>query len=173
MVYIVRHPETEFNRKGIVQGWADSNLTEKGKMIANKLGMRLKNKGIVKIYSSDLGRAMQTANIINKHLNVKIISKKELRERNYGMFNGKLIKVVRQKVDLLDEKLVLPKGESIKEMKMRILRFVKLLKEKKPVLIVTHEGCLRTILAEKYKVKFSLVKCNTSSEKIYIWDIVN
>ena len=89
------------------------------------------------------------------------------------MFNGKLIKVVRQKVDLLDEKLVLPKGESIKEMKMRILRFVKLLKEKKPVLIVTHEGCLRTILAEKYKVKFSLVKCNTSSEKIYIWDIVN
>lgn len=166
-VYIVRHPETEFNQKEIVQGWADSNLTEKGKRIAERLGMRLKNKDIAKIYSSDLGRAMQTAKIINKYLNVEIIPKTELRERNFGKFNGKPVSLIKQKVDLEDGVLVLPNGESIKEMKKRVLQFIKQLKEKKPVLMVTHEGCLRVILTEKYNVKLNSARGNTSSEKIY------
>lgn len=72
LIYIVRHPETEYNKKGLTQGHGDSLLTQQGVEIAKKLGESLEDKNIQKIYSSDLGRCIQTSKIINKFLNVKI-----------------------------------------------------------------------------------------------------
>ena len=58
---IVRHGETEWNIKSIRQGNLDSRLTEKGMAQAKALAQRLAREHFTALYSSDLGRAVQTA----------------------------------------------------------------------------------------------------------------
>jgi len=60
-VIIVRHGQTEWNIKGIRQGNLDSRLTEKGMAQAKALAQRLAREHFTALYSSDLGRAVQTA----------------------------------------------------------------------------------------------------------------
>jgi len=169
ILYLVRHPETACNRHDITQGHADSPLTKKGQNVAKKLGQLLKNKNISKIYSSDLGRCLQTSRIINQQLHVKIIAKKELREINYGHYNGCATNIIRKKFVLSNPNLVFPRGESFNQMKKRVLKFIKNLKEDQPVLIVTHEGCLRAILSDKYKVRFTSARCNTMPDQTLVF----
>jgi broad specificity phosphatase PhoE len=170
IIYIVRHPETEHNKKGIIQGHADSLLTDRGKKVADKLGKLLKSKDINKIFSSDLGRCMQTSKIIKKRLKLNITPIKELRELNYGDFNGEKNSIIREKFPLNNPNLILPNGESFNQMKKRIWIFIKHLKEKKPVLLVTHEGCLRAIISQVLKVKFTSNKCKTEPNQIFMLD---
>jgi len=170
IIYIIRHPETIFNRKDITQGHADSSLTGKGKKVAQQLGKKLKNKNIFKIFSSDLGRCLQTSNIVNGELNIKIVPKKELRELNYGDFNGEKADIIKKIFNLNNPRLILPNGESFHQMKQRILNFINQLKAKKPVLIVTHEGCLRAIISEMLNMKFTSNKCKTQPDQVFMLD---
>ena len=156
VIYIVRHPETEYNKKKIVQGHKDSKLTKNGILIANSLGQKLKNKNISKILSSDLGRCMQTSKIINKYLKLKIIKTKELREMNYGDFNGKTSELIKKNFNLKNLNIVLPNGESFNQMKKRVIKFIKSLDRTTNILIVTHEGCLRAIISY-YKIKYKKI----------------
>ena len=125
VIYIVRHPETEYNIKGLTQGHKDSPLTKQGIKTAEKLGKLLEKRNISKIYSSDLGRCIQTSEIINKSLNVYISPKRELRERNHGDYNGKSSKLISQTFNMSNPNLILPNGESFNQMKVRVLNFIK------------------------------------------------
>jgi broad specificity phosphatase PhoE len=145
LIYLIRHPETEWNRKGIIQGHLDSKLTAKGRKTAETLGQRLKSKGISRIYSSDLGRCLETSRIVNQSLKVKIIPVRKLREQNYGKLNGRPVEEIRKKFNLGDENLVFPGGESFAQMKKRALFFVASLHSKNPVLLVTHEGVAKVV----------------------------
>ncbi len=169
IVYFIRHGETEWNKKKIVQGHKDSPLTLKGKKIAEKLGEILKSKNIEVIYTSDLGRCVQTAEIINRYLKVKLIKVKKLRERNFGSLNGKPAKRVKREINLSDLNKVAPKGESFSQLKNRVIHFIKLLAKKKleRVLLIIHEGTARVILSDYHDVDFNSKKCNTRSDKIY------
>lgn len=166
--YVVRHSETEFNKKNIVQGQLDSQLTKHGRKTAENLGKWLKDKNISKIYSSDLGRCLETSENINEFLKVKIIPIKELRERNYGDLNGKPVEYVKQIIDKNDEYLIAPNGESLIRMKERVINFIQQIfeKEKKTVLIVTHNGCLTALLSHCHKTKMSSPECKSSHEFI-------
>lgn len=62
--YIVRHGETLLNKLGKAQGWVDSPLTDSGIKTAQQLKEALKEVSFASIYSSDLQRAYQTAQII-------------------------------------------------------------------------------------------------------------
>lgn len=66
-LYVIRHGETSDNAKGVFRT-AKATLTDKGKQQAEKLGEMLKGKDIEKIYTSDLPRAIETSEIIKKHL---------------------------------------------------------------------------------------------------------
>ncbi len=81
---IVRHGESIANSKGISQGnqdeWMDTPLTEKGKEQARAVAERLKNEDVDIIISSDLKRAKQTAEEINKFHNVEIKFDSRLRD---------------------------------------------------------------------------------------------
>lgn len=165
VIYLVRHPETEYNRKDITQGHDDSFLTKEGKRIAQYLGKSLRNRSISKIYTSDLGRCVQTSELINKELNVRIVLKKELREQNFGDYNGKRTEIITNNFDISNLDLVMPNGESFNQMKKRVLDFIKNIKESNSILIVTHDGCLRAILSE-----FSFLKSNTNSDEIFVLD---
>ena len=76
----------------MVGSWTDWDLTELGKIQADHIGKKLSDelsgKKVV-LYSSDLKRAMQTAEEIAKYLGVEPIFRQELRERNLGKCCGK------------------------------------------------------------------------------------
>ena len=81
-VIIVRHGETEWNIRGIRQGHLDSRLTAKGMAQAKALGARLGRERFTALYSSDLGRAVDTAREIADVTGHEIIADARLRERH-------------------------------------------------------------------------------------------
>ncbi len=87
-IYFVRHGETVWNTKGIMQGRLDSDLTEKGVEQAKKLSEQLKNVDFTAVYSSELGRAYKTANILkgNRKIQVKRIG--QFNENSFGIWEG-------------------------------------------------------------------------------------
>lgn len=117
IIYLTRHGETGWHKKGLLQGHKNSPLTVRGKKSAEKKGKILSKENIEIIYSSDLGRCVQTSKIINKYLRTKIIKTSKLRERNFGDLNGKSNKEVREKIDLSDPDEKAPNGESFNELK--------------------------------------------------------
>lgn len=88
-IYITRHGETEWNKEGRMQGWQNSNLTEKGIENAKKLGESLKHIEFDYIYCSPLGRAIDTAKYIRGDRNTEITIKDSLKEMGFGSWEGK------------------------------------------------------------------------------------
>lgn len=174
--YVVRHPLTEFNVQGITQGWADSPLTPQGIEMANKLGEFLKDKNITKIFSSDLGRCIQTSEIISKHLGIGIAPASELREQNFGKFNGASQDIIKKEFNKDDCSAVPPGGESFYQMKKRVLNYIKnkLPKNKDDILLlVTHEGCFRGMLSDVLNTDPDSNKCEITSLSIGLFETIN
>lgn len=63
-LYIVRHGKTMFNTIHRTQGWSDTPLTKEGEQVIHFLGKGLQHIDFKQAYSSDSGRAIQTATII-------------------------------------------------------------------------------------------------------------
>ena len=93
-VYIVRHTESVHHVKDLDGGWYATHLTEKGKIqaknIATSLFKEIKLLGIP-IYSSDLKRCVETAEIFSQAFKSKVTLNKNLREKNFGEGDGKSI----------------------------------------------------------------------------------
>ena len=96
-IYLIRHGETQWNLEGRYQGQKDSPLTKKGReqarLNALKLQKKIESFDEVKIFSSPLGRAKNSAFIICDELNIdrdKIIFDKRIEEFDYGIFEGEL-----------------------------------------------------------------------------------
>jgi probable phosphoglycerate mutase len=87
-ILLVRHGETLWNQQGRMQGQHDSPLTPTGLHQARQLARRLAKVEFSALYSSDLGRAHQTARCIADQTGHDIISDQALRERNFGIFEG-------------------------------------------------------------------------------------
>lgn len=87
--YIFRHGQSTYNVAGRTQGQTnDSVLTELGMEQAVKVGEKLKGKGIEVIAASPLKRAMQTAELANKSLNVPVKTDEHFIEVNVGVVEG-------------------------------------------------------------------------------------
>ena len=149
---MVRHPLTESNAADITQGWGDSQLTSQGIEEAEKLSNFLKDKSISIIYSSDLGRCVQTSEIINKALKVRIIKEPRLREQNYGKLNNS--RLAGKDFNVKNHSAVPEGGESFLQMKARVLEYIKkyLPESEDKILIVTHDGCFRALLSEALNI---------------------
>lgn len=79
-IYLIRHGEIQKDGKSHDK----LELSQKGFKQADLLGQRLAKYTIEKIYSSDMVRALQTSNAINKYLNVEIVVRHNLREIDMG-----------------------------------------------------------------------------------------
>jgi broad specificity phosphatase PhoE len=91
--YIARHGKTMLNTLDRVQGWSDAPLTPEGIEVAEFLGEGLKGIDFKAAYTSDLGRATQTTNIVLKakgDTKIPIIETEDLRETNFGSYEGDL-----------------------------------------------------------------------------------
>jgi broad specificity phosphatase PhoE len=87
-VIAIRHGETEWNALGREQGQLDSPLTARGLEQAQAIARRLQRTSFSALYSSDLGRALATANIAAKATGAKVEVDAGLRERHTGIFQG-------------------------------------------------------------------------------------
>jgi probable phosphoglycerate mutase len=152
LIYVVRHGETEWNKRGKQQGHLNSPLTERGTQQAQALAHGLKNRGITSIYSSDLGRAYNTARIIDKQLKLSIQTCKRLRERHLGSLQG-LTKEEFQhqypeewdRFNSGDPDYCFPGGESARERYERTVTCIEDLASQhsgQNILIVAHGGVL-------------------------------
>jgi probable phosphoglycerate mutase len=158
ILYLVRHGETVLNFQKIIQGHSDSELTQKGKEQAQNLSKLLINTQIDEFYSSDLKRAISTAEILINNQSKIINTDKNLRERSYGRFEGKHVSELKILDDLFDQietkqKLTFkafPDVESDNEVALRIINFINNLylksNKNKTVLAVTHAGAIRSLL---------------------------
>jgi probable phosphoglycerate mutase len=146
---MVRHSETEFNKERRLQGFLDSPLTKQCREHARQIAGALKKRKFDFIYSSDLGRALTTAQIIKDDLNFsdKIKTSKSIREVNMGKLGGQLHHdVVAKYPEFMTLNFVNPGGESFKKLQQRVIRFLHNLEKKhggKTILIVTHSSCVR------------------------------
>lgn len=181
ILYLVRHGETEQNINHIVQGQLPGNLTNKGKQQAKNLAIKLKDYNFDQIYSSDLKRCSDTARYILKcHQNTPCKFTKELRETNFGSFQGRpsvSIDWKSLKGSILTRKP--PDGESILELKSRVLNFLNktLTDQTKPVqkiLFITHGGPMRIIKAQLEGISLTeIFQQEIDNCTIWIFDIKN
>jgi broad specificity phosphatase PhoE len=88
-LYITRHGETEWNIQKRMQGWKNSNLTERGIANAKALGESLKNVEFNKIYCSPLDRTRHTTELIMGGRDVEVVYDENLREIHLGELEGK------------------------------------------------------------------------------------
>jgi 2,3-bisphosphoglycerate-dependent phosphoglycerate mutase len=149
-VIIVRHGETEWNIKGIRQGHLDSRLTAKGVAQAKALAARLGREKFTALYSSDLGRAIETAQEIASVTGHEIIADARLRERNLGIFQGlngdEIINKFPEERRLMrteGPKFVIPGGESMVQQVERNMACLNELAERhrgEQIVVVTHGG---------------------------------
>lgn len=157
--YIIRHAQSEANITEVIGG--NSKLTKRGKKQASIVGKQLKNINFSEIYSSDLLRTKETAELINNFLGLKLNIVRKLRERSWGSLDGiKEKRFQEQYKDNLDkynnatnqEKLrwkFIEDMESIGEAAERIVFCLKDLAKKhrgKHVLIVSHNTLIRSLL---------------------------
>ncbi len=95
-IIITRHGETEWNILGLVQGCLDSALTPVGIVQAEKLASRLHGEKIGAIYSSSLGRAMATAQVLGSVFKVDVRACPEFGEISFGSWEGQAWHLLRQ-----------------------------------------------------------------------------
>jgi broad specificity phosphatase PhoE len=94
----IRHGLSVANAQGRIQGQFDSPLSEQGREQSRALGRRLVQEGwsVSAIYTSDLSRASETAEILASSLDVPVISDKRLREYGFGVLTGVVWRDVEQ-----------------------------------------------------------------------------
>ncbi len=158
-ISFVRHGESEWNKKGLVQGQSSGNiLTEKGRSQARDMAQKLKGKNIQKIVSSDLDRAKETAEILRTELGIKASVElwEELREWNTGTATGKTIQEVfggkkfdfEQMIQKFETGELGAEAETLEKLFARSEKVFEKLKKEKNVLVISHGGILGTL--DKY-----------------------
>jgi broad specificity phosphatase PhoE len=145
---LIRHGQTVHNVAGIAQGWNDSPLSEAGSEQVRRLALRLRDHGATAIYSSPLGRAMATAAAISETTGLPVTTLEDLREMNYGRWEGRSFLDVRTD----DEEAYLrwfaegdaacPEGESHAGVRSRLERAFTQIDSGRPV-VVTHGTAIR------------------------------
>lgn len=82
------HATTVDNETGIATGWLPGRLSAEGRMQARDLGFRRRTDGTTTVFSSDLARAVETAEIAFSGSDIPTYQDRRLRECNYGRLNG-------------------------------------------------------------------------------------
>ena len=149
---VVRHGETAWNAQGRIQGHLDSPLNEEGLAQALLVGDRLAREPFAHLYSSDLGRALQTAQPIADHSGRPARIDARLRERNLGVFQGLTGAECERRFPehyarfrSRDPDHVIPRGESARRVYERVSEVFSALAHEhagERLVVVTHGGVL-------------------------------
>ena len=180
-LYIVRHGETVWNVKKLLQGHADSRLTKKGEIQARLVKDLLKDVRFDAVFSSDLTRSRKTAEIIALERKLAVQTTKLIRERSFGEYEGKHYTVFAQELKHLlakfekltdSQKYKFKYTQSMESDAELVGRFITFLREiavaysGKTLLVVSHGGMMRALLIHlgygNYRSLYPGVVKNTS-----------
>jgi broad specificity phosphatase PhoE len=150
---LVRHGETDWNRDGRWQGHSDTHLNDSGREQAARLADEL--DGVDVIYSSDLARARETAEIVAERVDLPVHLDQRLRERSFGAWEGKTGPEIESEFAAAHAKWLAggpgaDDAEPFAEFAARVESFVAEVVARHPdetVLIVAHGGSIRVIHA--------------------------
>lgn len=163
LVILVRHGQTDDNLSGKISGQSTTPLnvrgTEQAAAVANVLGCL----GVTHIFSSPLVRSRQTAAILAQRLHLAVEERHDLREVEYGDWEGKHFRDVRthpmaQKVWQNPSEVVFPNGESLLEVQQRGVQTIEAIHRAHPqsvAVVVSHGDVIRTALAHYLTVPFN------------------
>ncbi len=165
LLVLVRHGQSDWNKKNLFTGWRDPELTEQGKEEAREAGEALKKGGyhFDVAYTSALTRAQETNRILLEELgqtDIEIVKDQALNERDYGDLSGlnkddarekwgeEQVHIWRRSFDVAP-----PGGESLKMTAERVLPYYeanilpRVLKGEK-VLVAAHGNSLRALVMQ-------------------------
>lgn len=155
---LVRHGETELNSSQRYWGKTDVGLGAVGLRQAEQLRDRLAAEKIGFIYSSELRRALATAQTIASNHNLNVITCPELNEIDFGEIEGLNFSEVSGKYPEVarlwrqhSPKLTYPEGESLSQLEKRVAEFrIRLAghTDGDVILVVAHSGVLRTLICQ-------------------------
>ena len=157
-ILLARHGETVFNVEGRWQGQSDSPLTERGLAQARELARALADEPIAAVYSSDLGRAVDTAAEVARLHQLTVTTDPRLREIDTGAWTGK----GRAEISVefpggleawatRPTGMRLPDGETLAEAQRRVLAFFAermLAHADETVVVISHGAITQTILVD-------------------------
>ena len=164
-IYLARHGETLWNNTMRFQGVTDIALSQTGIEQAKQFAKSMDNKNFDAIYASDLQRAFQTADFVAKQKGMTVIQEPLLKEMSFGEWEGLSSEQIEDKLPGAvaaffenPEKFDPPGGENIFQMQERVCgAFYKICEKHKSndILIVSHGGVIRGILADILQMKLS------------------
>lgn len=150
--YLIRHGETDFNKKRFFYGKADVSINETGKEQAALLHQLMKGRSISRVYTSQLKRTQETAAIIFPDRNPTAY--KALNERDFGLWEGRTANEIQAAFPLVwEEWLESPfevtpsKAEPFEKFKERVCSITQEIRKRADpeIVIVGHLGVLRLI----------------------------
>lgn len=158
--WLVRHAETDWNQAGRWQGHADVALSARGREQAEALAQQWaedsETRGLGPLFSSDLGRCMETAAALGRVLGLDPQADPRLRELDVGDWSGRIRSEIEQSDPALlarfeseDPAARPPGGETRSEIRERAHGVFRDLAEQFPrsrIVVVTHRGLIRALL---------------------------
>jgi broad specificity phosphatase PhoE len=141
---LARHGETDWNRDGIWQGHGDPSLNDLGRRQAAELAERLAAVELAALYSSDLRRAYETAEIVAAVKGLDITADPDLREMDVGSWSG----LTSEEIATRFPEMTHHDGEVREAFDTRalgVLRRIAGAHEGSSVLVVTHGGVIRAL----------------------------
>lgn len=161
MIYLVRHG---LDDERFIGGFSDVGLTFKGKLQVKEMIEFLKETSLHfdRIYSSDIKRARETAEMIGEEFKVPILLDERLREQDKGIFNGEF--AIKAKIEHpnffenIKVDTVYPEGESLNSFHKRIYVNLPFFLEQNNSLVVTHRGVINAIYYDVNQIPVDMDK---------------
>jgi probable phosphoglycerate mutase len=190
-ITLIRHGETEWNLSGRWQGHADSPLSSRGISQAKALGERIKTEEFDFFYSSDLGRAIHTSELVGTPSGMVAEPFVGLRERDLGVLEGLNTKEMEQTHPQIyasfrndGPEFEVPGGESFLQFYERCAASIEEIANKhkgSKIAVVTHGGVLGAVfryvlnLSLESERNFVLLNCslNRIEKKEEGWNLVS
>ena len=155
-ILLARHGETDDNVEPLrFQGWTDTPLNDTGRRQAHELAERVAGDGIASLWSSDLSRARETAQIVGARIGLEPTLDERLREGARGRWEGHLmVDIQREEPQLYaawrraGPEFRFPGGESLRDQQRRVSAALSDIHATGPLpaLVVCHGGSIRVML---------------------------
>ena len=167
-IWLIRHGETHWNAEQRLQGWRDIPLNETGKKQAQSVQRFLQQQQISfdAVLTSDLQRAVETAHIAFEGYPTVFDQDPQLRERNYGIYEGHPWRSLTQlpdepepEINLRNPNLEVPEGESLIVFHERVISTFNRIASERPtqrLAIVAHGGVIEMVWRHMQKIELSI-----------------
>lgn len=164
-IFLIRHGETEWNKIGKLQGSSDIDLLPEGIEQARLLVKHAPFKSVDAIYSSDLKRAVKTAEILAEKFDLPVIKERGLRETRFGNWEGRFLNdLIKENVASFEhfftrpDKVKPPNGETFLQSQARIMNALEEIiadNEDRNIIVVSHGAAIRLIICAALVIPIS------------------